>query len=162
MTNYEKVIQFNKEFGVKTFDTPQPTIFDDDPKLVKYRMDLIREEVKELEQGVCNKDLVESVDALADILYVVYGMGVSIGVNMDQAFDLVHKSNMSKLCVSEEDAKKTVEWYINEYKSGNQPYDTPSYRKSEDGKYWVVYNISSGKILKSIYYEPVDLTNLCK
>ena len=31
----------------------------------------------------------EIVDALSDILYVVYGAGVSFGVNLDTAFDIV-------------------------------------------------------------------------
>ena len=34
-------------------------------------------------------------------------------------------------------------------------YDTPAYRLSDDGANWVVYNESTGKILKSIKYKPV-------
>lgn len=161
-TNFEAVVDFNEKFGVTTHKKPQPNIFDTDPKLVKLRMDLIREEVKELEHAVQDKDIVETVDALADILYVVYGMGVSIGVDLDKAFELVHDSNMSKLCKTEDEAIATVEWYKQELTAGNQPYDSPAYRKSDDGQYWVVYNGSSGKILKSINYHPVDLRGVCK
>ena len=32
--------------------------------------------------------------------------------------------------------------------------------KSEDGKYWVVYNKSTGKILKSINYAPVKFDSI--
>ena len=39
-------------------------------------MKLIREEVEELEDAVKNHDLTETIDALSDILYVVYGMGL--------------------------------------------------------------------------------------
>lgn len=157
MTNFDKVVDFNKKFGVPIRRKPDPDVFDTDPKLVKLRMDLIREEMKELEQAVQEKDYIETVDALADILYVVYGMGASIGTDLYEAFRLVHDSNMSKLCKSEEEAKKTVEWYINAFEKGEQPYDSPSYRLSDDGGYWVVFNKSSGKILKSINYHPVDL-----
>ena len=156
-TNFQKVVDFNKQFGVPIFDFPQVNIFDENPKLVDLRMGLIREEVRELEDGVKNKDLVETVDALADILYVVYGMGASIGVDLDEAFRLVHESNMSKLCKSEEEAKHTVEWYEDQFNNKQLPYDSPGYRKSSDGNYWVVYNKSTGKILKSINYSPVDL-----
>lgn len=55
---------------------------------------------------------------------------------------------MSKLCESEEKAKETVEWY----KQNEPRYDSPDYRKSEDGKHWVVYNKSSNKVLKNKNY----------
>jgi len=161
MSNFEKVVDFNEKFGVPVRQKPDPGVFDVDPKLVKLRMDLIREEMKELEHAVSQKDYVETVDALGDILYVVYGMGASIGINMDKAFRLIHDSNMSKLCKTEDDAKQTVIWYENAFKTGEQPYDSPAYRKSQDGAFWVVFNKSSGKILKSIYYYPVDLKPLC-
>ena len=76
----------------------------DDPKLIKYRLSLIIEEAEELKEAVKNHDFKEIVDALADLLYVVYGMGTSIGVNLDKAFNIVHESNMSKLCNTEEEA----------------------------------------------------------
>ena len=39
-------------------------------------------------------------------------------------------------------------------------YPTPAYRKSEDGKYFIVYNEDSGKILKNRDYKRVDFTKL--
>ena len=155
-TNYSKVIEFNKVFGVPVSDTPQKDIFTKDPKLVKLRMDLIREEVKELEEAVAAHDMTETLDALADILYVVYGMGCSLGLDLDWGMGLVHESNMSKSCKSEKEAKLTVEHYLFEDKR----YDSPAYRRSDDGRYWVVYNKSSGKILKSINYKPVSFTQI--
>jgi hypothetical protein len=100
------------------------------------------------------------VDALADILYVVYGMGVSIGMNLDKAFSIVHDSNMSKLCKDETEAQKTVEWYQDQFKQEKLSYDSPGYRKSTCGDYWVVFNESTGKILKSINYHQVDFREL--
>lgn len=155
MTNYQKVLDFNKVFGVKMCETT-PAIFED-TKLVNLRMDLIREEMKELEEAVANKDMVETIDALADILYVVYGMGCSFGVDMDKAVDLVHKSNMSKVCATEKEAIETVANYKETFVKGEHPYENVAYRVSDDGKYYVVYNVSNGKILKSINYHMVDL-----
>lgn len=152
MSNFEKILEFNKSFGITTNTTPQKDIFDTDPKLVKYRLSLIEEEVKELKDGIEAKDFVEVTDAIGDILYVVLGCAASFGLNADEVFDLVHKSNMSKLCVSEDEAKDTVEWYkINE----KERYDTPAYRRSDNGTHWVVFNESTMKILKSINYKPV-------
>ena len=43
------------------------------------------------------KDLKEVADALTDILYVTYGAGHAFGINLDNCFEEVQKSNMSKL-----------------------------------------------------------------
>ena len=156
-TNFEKVVEFNQSFGVPVFTSPQTNVVVDNPSLTKLRLDLILEETQELQDAIKANDFTEMVDALSDILYVVYGAGASFGVDLDKAFDIVHRSNMSKLCVSEEEAKQTVIWY-NE--NMLDTYDTPAYRKSDDGKYWVVFNESTGKILKSINYTPANFTSI--
>jgi predicted HAD superfamily Cof-like phosphohydrolase len=157
MSNFQKVLEFNKAFGVKTNTTPNLNIFDENPNLVNYRLSLIDEEVSELHEAVKNKDFTETIDALADSLYVILGACASFGVNADEAFDLVHKSNMSKLCETEEIAIETVKRYKEEVP---QRYDSPAYRQSDDGKFFVVFNQSTMKILKSYKYKPVDFTSL--
>ena len=158
VSNFQKVLDFNTQFGVvqnKTL-TPNPTIFDTDPQKVEFCLKLIREEAKETEEAVKNKDFVETVDGLVDQLYVIYGMLARIGVDADKAFDLVHENNMSKLCKTEEEAQRSVKYYIdNAWSFG---YDSPCYRKAPDDVHWVVYNRSTNKILKSIEWKPVDLT----
>ena len=63
-TNFERVIVFNKVFDVPTSDTVQHDVWTKNPKLVKLRMDLIREEMRELEEAVKEHDMVETIDAL--------------------------------------------------------------------------------------------------
>ena len=63
----------------------------------ELRLELIDEEVEELRVAVANRDMVEIADALTDILYVVYGAGHTFGIDLDDCFDEVHASNMSKL-----------------------------------------------------------------
>ena len=155
LTNFQKVTEFNNAFGLTVHEKPQLDITQTDPKLVKLRLSLIEEETRELSEAIANNDFVEIVDALADILYVAYGAGSAFGVDLDKAFDIVHKSNMTKLCLTEADAVRTVEWY----KENETKYDSPAYRKSNCGKYWIVYNQSNGKVLKSIKYTPAKLTN---
>ena len=162
MSNFQKVVDFNFNFGVLESRTlvPKPDIITKDPQQVEFCLKLIREEMKELEQAVKDNDYVETVDALMDILYVVNGMAARIGVDADAAFDLVHVNNMSKLCRTEEDAQESVKFYIdNKEKLG---YDSPAYRKAPDNVHWVVYNQSTKKILKSIKWQPVDLSSVCK
>lgn len=156
-TNFEKVKEFNRAFEIDVPEHVQHDLFTKDPKLVRLKIDLITEEVNELVEAVRRSDLVETVDALADILYVVYGAGIAFGVDMDKAFELVHGSNMSKLCKTEHEAQQTVAWYQKQFKEKKLSYDTPVYKKSECGNRYIVLNGSTGKILKSIGYHPLDL-----
>ena len=150
-TNFNKVQVFNILFGIKTTKTHSKDIFTTEEKLIEYRLSLINEEVKELNDAIKSHDLVETIDALADILYVVYGAFTAIGVNADEAFQIVQESNMSKLCKNEEEAKLTVESYI-----GDERYDSPAYKLSEDGQHYIVYNKSTMKILKNVNYTPAN------
>ncbi len=65
--------------------------------LMKMRLDLIEEEYLELKEATYGDDLVGLLDGLADILYVTYGMAITLGLPIDEAFAEVHRSNMTKL-----------------------------------------------------------------
>lgn len=64
---------------------------------VGLRLDLILEELIELEDALLKGDVVETYDALIDILYVTIGTGVESGMALAPGFVEVHRSNMSKL-----------------------------------------------------------------
>jgi len=93
MTNFEKVGTFMKTFGQ---DVKQRPAFSTD-KINELRVSLIKEELDELIEAMNKKDLVEVADALTDILYVTYGAGHAFGINLDDCFEEVQSSNMSKL-----------------------------------------------------------------
>ena len=93
MTNFEKVGFFMKTFGQ---DVKQSSSFSSD-KINALRVSLIKEELDELIEAMNKKDLVEVADALTDILYVTYGAGHAFGINLDECFQEVQNSNMSKL-----------------------------------------------------------------
>ena len=150
MSNFQKIVEFHKAFGLVHNDKHEQTTLDDD-SLVQLRIGLIEEELNELKDAIKEKDFTEVRDAIADLLYVTYGTASSFGINADHDFDIIHKSNMTKLCKTEEAAKETVEWY----KKNELKYDSPVYRLADDKVHWVVYNESTGKILKSIYYQSV-------
>ena len=94
------------------------------------------------------QDFSSMIRNLNHLLYLTYSLGHVLHMNLNESFDVVHHSNMTKLCSSEEEAIKTVQ----NYKDNDDRYDSPNYRKSELGEYFVVYNESTGKILKSINY----------
>lgn len=61
------------------------------------RIELIREEfIDELLPAIASDDMVEQADALIDLLYVVKGALVVMGIDDETLFDEVHRSNMSK------------------------------------------------------------------
>ena len=93
MSNFNKVKTFMNTYGQ---DVKEKAEFPEN-KIVQLRIDLIEEELNELKEAIKNKDIVEVADALTDILYVTYGAWHSFGVNLDECFDEVQRSNMSKL-----------------------------------------------------------------
>ena len=95
MTNFDRVHEFMQTFGqeIKTrAEWP-------DEKICDLRVDLIAEELDELKDAIYNKDgtLVDVADALTDLLVVVYGAGHAFGIDLNECFKEVHRSNMSKL-----------------------------------------------------------------
>ena len=95
MTNFDKVKEFMDAFGQEVVTKPDwPSA-----ETMELRVDLIEEEVGELNEAIfdASGNLVEVADALADILYVVYGAGHAFGIDLDKCFSEVHRSNMSKL-----------------------------------------------------------------
>lgn len=92
-TNFELAGDFMSAFGQEVLT--EPTL--PEQNLAKLRLELIREEVEELNVGIEGMDIVEIADALTDILYVVYGAGHAFGIDLDECYQEVHRSNMSKL-----------------------------------------------------------------
>ena len=93
MTNAERVKEFMEAFSQEVKGSPELV----DHKTAMLRLGLILEEYKELEEAQTEEDLVGVADALSDILYVVYGAAHAYGIPIDECFDEVHNSNMSKL-----------------------------------------------------------------
>ena len=121
MSNFSKVGTFMKTFGQEVKDKPA---FSSD-KINKLRIDLIKEELKELTEAMKNNDLLEVADALTDILYVTYGAGHAFGVDLDKCFEEVQNSNMSKL---DEDGKPI-------YNDAGKVMKGPNYFKPDLSKF---------------------------
>ncbi len=90
-SNFDMVEDFMNAFGQDVEKTPMWT------GVADLRYELIREELEELKEAMDEKDIVGVADALSDLLYVVYGAGHAFGINLDNCFNEVHRSNMSKL-----------------------------------------------------------------
>jgi len=128
---------------------PAPAIPDE--RRCRLRVALLVEELKEMEHAIEQKDLVGVADALCDLQYVLSGAILEFGLQdkFKALFEEVQRSNMSKVCHSEEEAQRTVEFY--KKKDGTECY----YKR--EGNNWLVYRQQDNKTIKSINYSPANL-----
>lgn len=119
--------------------------------VIDLRIGLIDEEFNELKTAIEENNMIDVADALADLLYVTNGTACAFGLTsiFKDIQNEVHSSNMSKVCLTEEEAKQTIEKY-NKDDVGYTNY-APRFG------YYVVYRVSDNKVLKSINYKPANL-----
>src|SRR5688572_6538832 len=144
------VAEFHNTFKHPILNRPQIP----DENRCKLRVALIAEELKELEVAIIKKDIVEVADALCDIQYVLSGaiLEFGLGEKFKSLFEEVQRSNMSKVCKSEDEARDTVEFY--KKKDGTECYYV------KEGDKWLVYRKSDNKTIKSVKYSPADLDRI--
>lgn len=104
MNKYEEQVKEFHRLMEMTIDAPYT------PELLSLRQKLINEEVSELnveidalieelkQTGTVNKQIkLQMFKELADLQYVLSGMVVALGIPMEEVFNRVHQSNLSKL-----------------------------------------------------------------
>jgi hypothetical protein len=69
--------------------------FPADP-ILTLRVRLVGEEYREFLDAVYNEDLTDTVDAIADLIYVAIGTAVALGVDLRPVWDAVHAANLAK------------------------------------------------------------------
>ncbi len=94
-TTLEQVQEFHETYGLPVLNSPDIS----DEKTNELRINLLAEELDELKEALQQGDMVETLDALIDLQYVLDGAFLSFGLHglKEQAFNEVHRSNMSKL-----------------------------------------------------------------
>lgn len=90
-TDFQKVCDFNQ-----AFDFPQYDDFEN-KKCLKLRLDLIEEELNELTVAYDTHNIIEEMDACADILYVAYGMAYTYKINSDDFLNYLVEDNTMSL-----------------------------------------------------------------
>ena len=139
----DEVEAFNNTFGKPNNYSP---VIPNDKKLTDFVVNFIKEETDELAEAIENKDIVEVLDAICDLLYVAIGNATMVfGVKdrLMDAFAEVQASNMSKTCATVEEAEETIRVRSEEH--------GPCYYKEVEGVY-IVYRESDDKVMKSINY----------
>lgn len=94
-TTLDMVRIFHETYSLPVKDAPDIS----DEKTNALRINLLAEEVDELKEALETGDMVEVLDALTDIQYVLDGAYLSFGLHDVKmaAFEEVQRSNMSKL-----------------------------------------------------------------
>jgi len=177
---YRDILQFRS-----TFDLPSEDETTLDDKADTLHTSLAIEELTELAEADTR---IEQADAIVDSVYVLMGRLVHLGatgvndrieisyvidlllhvaknreIDFVTCWDEVHSSNMSKVCRNEQELTETIEFYAKQGVEivGNQKGDFIIAKCAKDvdmaGKV-----VRQGKVLKSVYYRPADLTKLVK
>ena len=98
MREQDMVQEFHDKTGSDITDVAETSLVDYPLKMLGLRANLIEEEhaevMDEFEMGTYTSELIKE---LCDLLYVIYGTGVALGVDLHDAFKVVHQSNMSKI-----------------------------------------------------------------
>jgi len=142
----EMVSQFHQLFDAPILDIPQIPA-----DRAALRVNLLEEEINELKQAIADGDLVEVVDAFADLQYVLSGaiLEFGLGDRFADIFAEVQRSNMSKACSTLEEAQATVEHY-----KTTKWFDAHIVTKWDQ---YLVYRTQDHKVLKSVNYSPADI-----
>ncbi|MEZ0610376.1 hypothetical protein ACAW74_17810 [Fibrella sp. WM1] len=143
------VAEFHRTFHAPVLDTPQI------PSEARcgLRVALLAEELDELRDAIAGKDIVAVADALCDLQYVLSGavLEFGLGEHFKALFDEVQRSNMSKACLTVDEAEATVAQYTAK--------GVACHYVESDGKF-LVYRDADHKTLKSVGYSPADLASL--
>ena len=89
----QMVREFHERFGLPVQEGP--TVPDGRERMLRF--DLLAEEFREYNEADMTGDVVEVADALADMVYVIYGTALVYGIDLDAVLAEVHRSNMTKL-----------------------------------------------------------------
>ena len=117
-----KVVEFHEKFGHKIdfiqSRSEEREITKEEAETITLRRKLIQEEFRELMEAPFLDDVMKEA---CDLLYVVLGMFVEFGWDVEEAFSRVHESNMSKLG---EDGKPI-------YREDGKVLKGPNYKKAD-------------------------------
>ena len=154
MTELKQVEEFAKEFGYLVAEKPS---FPDE-KTIKLRVSLMREELKEIEESIEERNLPNLLKEFADLAYVLKGSIIAFGMHKvyPEAFKEVHRSNMSKTCKTYLEATETAIFYQHE-----KQMFTDIVENQDTGNFRVINN-STGKLVKSKSYTNAEMKQFFK
>lgn len=125
ISTIDQVKIFHETYGLRIKNAPDIS----DEKVNALRVSLLEEEVQELKEALEANNIIEVLDALTDIQYVLEGAYLSFGLAhlKETAFAEVHRSNMSKL---DENGKPIYR------ESDGKVMKVPNYSRPDIAQFW--------------------------
>lgn len=147
------VHQFHKVFNHPIAEAPEIIPAD----RMSYRIDFLREELEELEEAHAKGDIRGIADAICDIQYVLDGLVLESGLTgkLIPLLMEVHRSNMSKVCRTEQEAQSTIDHLL-----GGMYPDQNIYHYKKVGDYFIVYRTADNRVMESINYSQPDFSKI--
>lgn len=113
-TNFSDVGAFHEKFDLDnvTFRGPGPREYEEG--LLTFRVDFMREEIKEFVNAWSEDDDAGMFDALLDLVYVVLGTAHLLGLPWEEGWDAVHLANLKKVRAKPDgsDSKRGTKWDV--------------------------------------------------
>lgn len=172
--------QYEPKPKVRNFNCPQNNtkIFKTDTSAFQTQVTMLKQALSLVTLSAEEKDFANMIKFFAKLETICRSISTLLGVDINICFAEVHRSNMTKLCLTEEIAVRTVTDYVQkkatrdsllketedenerakimeEYKA----YDDPDF-KYDGTKYWIVYDKATTKILKSVDFEKPRLASV--
>lgn len=162
--------EFNQLFGIDYHE--RPNISDEKTRQLRYELMLEElneysdannayfESIEEDEKEKKNLFLVDIADSLGDQMYILIGTFVAHGLG-DKVMDIfneIHRSNMTKLCSSKEEAAETLKSHYERKKEEGYVQEM-----NVNGKlFFACRRTKDKKIIKSINYSQPNLRDIIK
>lgn len=150
----ERVKEFHEFYNLPRPDAPTLDEF------TEVRCRLIEEEATELRTAFEEGNIVEIIDALADLEYVVAGGAVALGIDLEPFSKEVHRSNMTKLWNCEDCVGIGAMRVYRKNDAGNLVLVDKKECVSCQGKGKVAKYREDGKVLKAPTYSPADIARV--
>lgn len=158
----DRLLEENNITTVRLDFSPDDKVLDENKKdfsincdAIIKKLDTVSSFIDMFEKSCSERNFTGMEENLLDIIQKTYDLGYFMYFDMDPMFREVHRSNMTKVCLTEEDAMES----LNKYKESGI-YKQPVIRIKEP--YFMVYDDHLNKILKSFKWEVPDLQKLIK
>lgn len=101
---FKDVLAFHEKFGCYIGKTPAfPS-----REVIHLRNGLVTEEFTEFINATMARNLAGTADAMVDLMYVILGTAVSLGIDLRPVWDAVHATNMAKVGGGKRDDGKVL------------------------------------------------------
>lgn len=92
MSVFTDVRKFHTFFGAPVGKKPRWL----SPEATKLRHLLMDEEHQELREAMAERNMTKTADAMADLIYVIVGTAIAMGLPLERIYNVVHGFNMDK------------------------------------------------------------------